>query len=221
MYTRHGTKASYPQFSPAELRIRRAGKGGRRSLGAMETVTIELRPERYRSYLLALARGPFHAAGLPGHAISASGIVQEALLQAHKALPQFKGATEAELKGWLREILKNKLADAARRQGRQKRNAALEESICESVDASAAHFEKFAARGTTPSQYVLRRERELLLAEALADLPEDQAAAVSLRHLAGFSVDEIASELGRTNAAVAGLLRRGLQNLRERLKDLE
>jgi len=187
----------------------------------METATVELRPERYRSYLLAVARGPLHAAGLLRHGISASDIVQEALLQAHQALPQFQGATEAELKAWLRTILANKLADAARRQGRQKRNAGLEESFRESVDASAERFAQFAAKGTSPTQYVLRRERELLLAEALEDLPEDQAAAVSLRHLAGYSVDEIAKEMSRTNAAVAGLLRRGLQNLRERLRDLE
>ena len=182
----------------------------------METATVELRPENYRSYLLILARNCLHASGLR-HGISASDIVQEALLQAHVALSQFQGGTEAELKGWLRAILANKLADAARRQGRQKRNADLERDL----DASAAGFDKWAAKNTTPSQYVLRRERELRLAEALADLPEDQAAAVSLRYLSECSVSEIAAMMDRTQPAVAGLLRRGLQNLRERLKDLE
>jgi len=186
----------------------------------MATASVELRPERYRSYLLVLARAGLQVSRLLRHGISASDLVQEALLQAHKALPQFQGATEGELKAWLRKILANKLADAARREGRQKRNADLEESFRESLDASAKHFEKFAAKETTPTQYVLRRERELLIAEALAALPDDQAMAVSLRHLSGCSVGEIADAMDRTPAAVAGLLRRGLENLRERLRNV-
>lgn len=180
---------------------------------------MDLRPERYRGYLLILARTRLHAAGV-GHGISASDIVQEALLQAHKALTQFQGATEFELMGWLRTILANKLTDAARRQRRQKRNVAAEESFQESVEASAARLDRFAAKVTSPSQHVARRERELVLAEALASLPEDQATAVGLRYLEDCKVEEIAAQMGRTPASVAGLLRRGLETLRAQIKGL-
>jgi hypothetical protein len=40
---------------------------------------------------------------------------------------------------------------------------------------------------------------------------------IELRHLRGHTVPEVAAQVGKTRAAVAGLLRRGLIGLRERL----
>ena len=51
----------------------------------------------------------------------------------------------------------------------------------------------------------------------MTDLPADQREVVLLKHCQGLSLADIASHLGRTPAAVAGLLRRGLQQLRETL----
>ena len=44
-----------------------------------------------------------------------------------------------------------------------------------------------------------------------------QRTAVELHHLDGYSVFEISKRMDRTKAGVAGLLRRGLKDLRERL----
>ena len=63
-----------------------------------------------------------------------------------------------------------------------------------------------------------RNERLLALADALADLPDDQREALLLKHCQGLPVADIAARLGRTPAAVAGLLRRGLEQLRGRLR---
>jgi RNA polymerase sigma-70 factor (ECF subfamily) len=67
-----------------------------------------------------------------------------------------------------------------------------------------------------PDAEAEQRERLLWLAEGLAALPDEQRQAVQLRHLHGRPVDEIARLMGKTSAAVAGLLRRGLEALRQR-----
>jgi RNA polymerase sigma-70 factor (ECF subfamily) len=59
----------------------------------------------------------------------------------------------------------------------------------------------------------------LLLAEALASLPEDQRQAVELRHLKSWSVAEIAEHMQRTPRAVARLLHRAMTHLRQRFEE--
>jgi RNA polymerase sigma-70 factor (ECF subfamily) len=55
------------------------------------------------------------------------------------------------------------------------------------------------------------------MAATLATLPEGQRRAIELHHLEGWALADIAAELGTTKAAVAGLLHRGLKNLRVQL----
>ncbi len=61
----------------------------------------------------------------------------------------------------------------------------------------------------------VRNEDLLRLADALTQLPAAQREAIILHHLQGASLTETAERLGRTDAAVAGLLHRGLRKLRE------
>ena len=184
-------------------------------------MTDRLRPERYRSYLIVVARMSLRRLGPVAHKVGSSDVVQEALLQAHLARDQFRGTTEAELEGWLRKILKNKLTDAVRHFARQKRDAVLEESIRATVSDSVDRIEKLAGNLTPPSRYVEQNERAFRLAEALETLPEDQRTAIELHHLEEYSVSETAEKMNRTRASVAGLLRRGFGELREQLGDLQ
>ena len=179
------------------------------------------RAEDYRSYLAVLARVQLAKAGLLRRKMDASDIVQDVLVQAHTARSQFRGSTAAEFAAWLRQILVNTLVDAQRRFGRQKRDANLEISCSETIDSVAFRMNVIpAADQTSPSEFAARGERALLLATALAALPDDQRTAVELRYLGECTLEEIAQMMNRSKPSAAGLLRRGLEELRLKLVSL-
>src|SRR5262245_12522884 len=105
---------------------------------------------RYRDYLHLLARLRLPAA-LRGK-LHPSDVVQEALLKAHKGRDQFAGTTEEERAAYLRRVLANTMADAARAFARGKRDVALERSLEAAVEQSSARWEALlAADQTSPS----------------------------------------------------------------------
>src|SRR5262249_9943767 len=122
--------------------------------------------ERFRSYLHLLARMNLDAR-LRGK-LDASDVVQQTLLQAYRALSQFRGQTEAELASWLRQILARNLEHAVRDFSRDKRDVGRERSLQAALDASSARLEAWlAAEQSSPSQRAAHNEQVLRLAEAL------------------------------------------------------
>jgi RNA polymerase sigma-70 factor (ECF subfamily) len=171
------------------------------------------RLEQCRPYLHLLAR--LQLDGRLRSKLDASDVVQQTLLRAHQHLHQFRGRDDAEFRGWLRQILANTLAEAGRRFGTEARDIDRERSLEVQLNESSVRLEAWvAAAQPSPSQYVAREEQMLRLAGALAGLPEDQRRAVELHHLLGLSVAEVGERIGRTRAAVVGLLFRGLKKLR-------
>ena len=101
-----------------------------------------------------------------------------------------------------------------------KRDRRRKQSLEEALASSTARLQQcLAADQSTPSQNLQRQEQSLRLAEALAELPEAQREALILQHWHGWSVTQIAEHMKRSRAAVAGLLKRGLRQLREALVD--
>ena len=182
----------------------------------------ELNPEQqleqYRDYLRIIARLQFPSR-LQGK-LDASDLVQQTLLRAYQRWEQFRGETPEQLAAWLRTILASTLANAVRDLTRAKRNVNLERSLEGSIAQSSARLEAWlSAGGLSPSEQVVRNEQLLEITQQLARLPEPQREALILRHCQGCSLVEIGEQLGRSRAAVASLLRRGLQQLRLSLQE--
>jgi RNA polymerase sigma-70 factor (ECF subfamily) len=169
--------------------------------------------ERFRAYLRLLAR--LHLDPRLQGKLDPSDVVQQTLLQAHQALEQFRGTRDAERAAWLRQILARNLAMAVRDFARAKRDLARERSLEAALAESSSRLGAWlAAEQSSPSEKAERNEQALRLAEALEQLPEAQREALVLQHWQGWSLAQIGEHLGRSPEAVAGLLKRGLKQLR-------
>ena len=178
-----------------------------------------LRPlESYRTYLQTLARlhiGPDLQAKL-----DPADVVQQTLLVAHRARAQFRGTTDAEQTAWLRTILATTLAQELRKFRSGKRDVGFERSLNDALDDSSHRLEAMlTVEGSSVSHKAIKHEELLRLAEALEELPDEQRHAVELKHLTGWRLEAISEQMGRTKQSVAGLLRRGMKELREHLRD--
>jgi RNA polymerase sigma-70 factor (ECF subfamily) len=176
--------------------------------------------ERFRDYLRLLARlqlDPRLQAK-----VDPSDVVQQTLLEAYEKRDQFAGATPAELAGWLRQMLAHNLGDALRAFGQQKRDVARECSLEQALHASSVRLENWLADDQpSPGEQAQRQERALRLSSALGGLPEAQCEAIVLQYWHGLTLAQIGQHQGRTPAAVAGLLKRGLKQLRAMLREGE
>jgi len=172
--------------------------------------------ERYRSYLRVLAHAQLDRK-LRGK-LDSSDLVQRTLLRAHECKNQFRGQTEEELKAWLRRILANDLANVVEAFASDKRRLALERSIEAGLEhASSCLDDWLRAEDLSPGEEAIRNEKLMRLTDAVQELPKDQRTAIEMRFLQQVSLEEIAKQLGKTKPSVAGLIRRAMKALRERL----
>jgi RNA polymerase sigma-70 factor, ECF subfamily len=152
---------------------------------------------------------------------SESDLVQQTLLEACRDLPQFRGSSEPELLAWLRQILAHVLAHEIRRyHGTQQRDIAREISLEQALAQSSLRLgEMLAQSGSSPSACAMQHERELRLADVLAQLPEEYRDVIILRNLEGLSHEDVAARMNRSVGAVRMLWVRALASLRENFSD--
>jgi RNA polymerase sigma-70 factor (ECF subfamily) len=174
--------------------------------------------ERHRSWLAVLAR--LQIDDQLRQKFDPSDAVQQTMLEAVRGWPQFRGRTEPELAAWLRRILARVLARQARHlRNTQRRDVAREMSIEQALAQSSDQLGKAAvATGTSPSQHALRHERELRLAEALTQLPDDYREVILLRNVNSLPHEIVAQRMDRSVGSVRMLWVRALARLRHELE---
>ena len=140
--------------------------------------------------------------------VDPSDLVQQTLLDAYRGFPQFRGGTSGEWLAWLRRILDHNAADYVRHyHGADKRRLGREVPL---AGSSAG-----PADSDTPSQELLRQERELQVADALARLSDDHRTVILLRNLQRLPFDEVARRMGRSRPATQMLWMRAVRKLQE------
>jgi RNA polymerase sigma-70 factor, ECF subfamily len=155
--------------------------------------------------------------------VSASDIVQEAFFEAHRDFSQFRGCSSAEFVAWLRRIVINNILRAVEQhvlaEKRDVRREVSLEEVGKRLEQSTYRLETLlAADVESPSHCAVRREREIQLADSIAELPADYRQIIVLRHIQGLSFDEIATQLQRTSGAVRMVWLRALKKLRRSME---
>ena len=73
----------------------------------------------------------------------------------------------------------------------------------------------------TPSEVIMRKENEILLADALSKLPEDYQEVIYLRNMQQLPFKEIADQMDRSQGAVQMLWLRAIKQLQEQMQNVE
>jgi RNA polymerase sigma-70 factor (ECF subfamily) len=166
--------------------------------------------EDYRAYLAVLGRLAADRR-LQGK-LDLSGVVQQTMIDACRA--GGPPADPDERLAYVRQVFLNNLRDEARKLRADCRDVGREVPGGDDANVLLAAV---PAGLSSPSRMASRAEELLRLTAALETLSDNQRTAVELRYLLGLGVEEVAERLGTTRAGAAGLLRRGLEALRERL----
>jgi RNA polymerase sigma-70 factor (ECF subfamily) len=145
-----------------------------------------------------------------GREEDARDVAQEAFMRAYRGLRGFKG--QAKFSSWLYRITLNLCRDWIRRERR-----APVVSLPEGTESTDLADER-AAPTESVEDLVARREMSDAVARAMAELPEEQRAAILLKEYHGLTFQEIADMLGCPLSTVKTRLYQGLSVLRRRLE---
>jgi RNA polymerase sigma-70 factor (ECF subfamily) len=156
--------------------------------------------------------------------VSPSDIVQDTFFEAHRDFNQFRGQSTAEFVCWLRRIVVHNILRVVEQhlltEKRDVRREVSLEEIGRRLEQSTARLETLlAVESDSPSRHAVEREHEVLLANALAELPTDYRDVIVLRHIEGLPFESVAERMGRTVGAVRMLWLRALKRLREELQE--
>ncbi len=195
---------------PSDELLERARKGDRDALGELM--------EKFREMLKGVARQEL-SVRLQVR-VDPSDAVQATFLEAHRDLNHFRGEEIGQFVAWLQQILHNNILQSVEmHQQAQKRSINRESPLRDSDSNGPGMNNVLDSKQSSPSHIAVRQERAQRLLLAMESLPPDQQKAARLRFLEGLSLDQIAEEMQRSKTAIAGLLKRGMQKLRQEFSE--
>jgi len=178
-------------------------------LRAGDPVAFETMVRAHTSRLLAVARRM-----MGGNDADARDVVQDAFLQAHKAIERFQGT--ARLSTWLHRIVVN--AALMKLRGRRRRPEQSIDDLLPRFEDDGHHLDPGGARPTSCEELVERQEVRTLVRRLVDALPESYRTVLVMRDFEDMDTDEVAHVLGVTANAVKVRLHRARQALKTLLE---
>ena len=195
----------FPQVELADEYLGPASSEGSESVGRLLN--------GFRDYLGLVARSEL-SQDLASK-LSASDLVQETFLGAHRDFAHFRGQTKGDLRGWLRGILINNLGRVRRHyRDTEKRSIGREQTL---DVASVTGWMDIPDDSATPASHAVRREELTSVVAALQSLPEPQRSVVVWHQCDGETFEAIGRRLGRSEEATRKLWVRALLRMTREL----
>lgn len=145
-------------------------------------------------------------------------VLQMTFVQVFKGISTFKDGNATAFFAWVRSIAEARLADAIRMATRQKRGGDWNRVREAGANASASYIDLLTLLADedrrSPSRSAAAHEAVVALQVAVAGLPDDQREAIQLRYIECLTLDEVVQKMGRSEAAIRGLLHRGKATLK-------
>ena len=155
--------------------------------------------------------------------VDASDVVQEALVAAAQALPEYLRDRPLPLLAWLRQFTWEHLVKTHRHHiHAQRRSVSREEYVSPKLpDESVLRLAgRFAASGTSPSQKLVREESRQQVRNALARLNSSDRDILIMRYVERLAVADVAAALDISEGAAKVRHLRALRRLRAILGQL-
>jgi RNA polymerase sigma-70 factor (ECF subfamily) len=138
--------------------------------------------------------------------------VQETFIRAYRGLREFRG--NSKFTSWLTRIAVNRALMCLRK--RRHRDISLDHAVEREGDSLNHDIPEWRPN---PEQCYSQREAHLNLNEELTTLPHGLRSALILKHLYGYSAEEIAKRLGISVPAVKSRVLRARRRLRVKLRE--
>jgi RNA polymerase sigma-70 factor, ECF subfamily len=179
--------------------------------------------QSYRAELQA------HCYRMLGSYHDAEDALQDALVRAWRGLPGFE--SRSSVRAWLYKIATNSALNVARRRSRRELPASRGPAVRTGEGAGTALLEEVwlepypdqdfvSSLGISPeARYEQRENLELAFIAAVQFLPPLQRAVLMLRHVLGFSAQEVAEQLGTSVPAVTSALQRARAGVEARVPE--